>query len=173
MDQDTFQAANPILDEIAEIFDRLLESPDGSLLRDKLQELSEVVGGGYSVNLTCLVDVFDDKRETSLPLLTSGLSSSKGQQPYRTDGDSTPHRYIVDGEIQVVPHDRCPKCWNVWDFKLLNLRCGTCGAELGQNCKLLLDSDICPSCEEGKVTASQPKCSNCAYRVDLSIVTWG
>ena len=31
----------------------------------------------------------------------------------------------------------------------------------------------CPNCEEGKITASAPKCSNCGFEVDLSFVAWG
>ena len=26
-------------------------------------------------------------------------------------GDSTPQRYIVEGEMAIVPHDYCPTCW--------------------------------------------------------------
>lgn len=173
MDQDKFQAADPILDEIAEVFDRLLESPEGNELRVKLQELGSVCRDSYSVNLTLLVDVFDSERENALPLLSTGLSTMDGEEPYRTHGDSSPHRYVIDGNIQVVPHDRCPKCWSVWDFKFHNTRCGTCGAEMGRNCKLLIDSDICPNCEEGTITASVPKCSHCGFEVDPSCVVWG
>lgn len=173
MDQDKFQAADPILDELAEVFDRLLESPEGNELKGKLQRLSEVVRDSYSVNFTFLVDVFDSERENSLPLLSNGLSTLDGQEPFRTYADSSLHRYIIEGEIQIVPHDRCPKCWEVWDFKLQNPVCGSCGAEMGQNCKLLLDTDVCPNCEEGKISASDPKCSKCGFEVDLSFVTWG
>jgi len=125
------------------------------------------------VNFTLLVDVFDSERENSLPLLSNGLSTLDGQEPFRTYADSSLHRYIIDGAIQVVPHDRCPKCWEVWDFKLQNPECGSCDAEMGKNCKLLLDSDVCPRCEEGKITASQPECSKCGFEVDPSFVTWG
>ena len=173
MDQDKFQAADPILDEISEVFDRLLKSPGGNELKNKLQQLSDVFRGSYSVNFSFLVDVFDSERENSLPLLSNGLSSIDGQEPFRTYADSSPHRYIVDGEIQVVPHDRCPKCWNVWDFKLQNPECGSCGTEMGANCKLLLDSDVCPNCEEGKITASDPKCSKCGFEVNPAVVAWG
>ena len=173
MDQDKFQAADRILDEIAEVFDRMLKSPDGKELKSRLQDLSNAVRGSYSVNLTLLVDMFDSERENALPLLSTGLSTMDGEEPYRTHGDSSPHRYVIDGNIQVVPHDRCPKCWSVWDFKLQNPVCGSCGAAMGRNCKLLLDSDVCPNCEEGKISASVPKCSSCGFEVDPSFVVWG
>jgi len=173
LDQDKFQAADPILDEIAEVLDRLLESPEGNELKSQLQKLSDVCRGSYSVNFSFLVDVFDGERENSLPLLSNGLSAMDGQDPFRTYADSSPHRYIGDREIQVVPHDRCPKCWNVWDFKLQNPKSGSCGAEMGKSCKLLLDTDVCPNCEEGKITASDPKRPKCGFEVDPALVAWG
>jgi hypothetical protein len=38
---------------------------------------------------------------------------------------------------------------------------------------MLLDSDVCPFCEEGKVTARKPRCTNCGFQVDGSLVAWG
>jgi hypothetical protein len=119
------------------------------------------------------VDVFDAERSNALPLLNVGLSTSKGNAPHKTYGDSTPQKYVVEGEIQVVPHDRCPKCYGVWDFKLMHTSCSECGATLGQEVKLLLDTDLCPFCEEGAVTMSIPTCAMCGQRIDPDVVIWG
>ena len=116
MDRSTFESADPIVDEIAVTLDELLDSGASSAVRLALARLSEVVGSRYSVNLNVSVDVFDAERPTHF-LCLPGLSTSQGKSPYKTYGDSTPQKYVVDGEIQVVPHDRCPQLLWVWDFK--------------------------------------------------------
>ena len=173
MDRSTFESADPILDEMAAKLDELLDSDRFSALRLALARLSETVGPRYSVNLNVSVDVFDAERSNALPLLTLGLSTSKGETPYKIYGDSTPQKYVVDGEIQVVPHDRCPNCYGVWDFKLDHPSCSECGATMGQEVKLLLDTDVCPFCEKGKVSLTAPICDKCGHRIDPGIVVWG
>jgi hypothetical protein len=173
MDRSTFENANPILDEIADKLDEILDSDEFSAVRLALARLSETVGSHCSVNLTVCVDVFDAERSHALPLVNVGLSTSKGATPYKTFGDSNAQKYVVEGEIQVVPHDRCPICYGVWDFKLKHTTCSECGAVLGREVKLLLDNDVCPFCEEGEVSMSVPTCSNCAQRIDPGVVVWG
>jgi hypothetical protein len=123
MDRSTFESADLIVDEIADKLDELLDSDQFAAIRLLLVRLSEKVGPRYSVNLNVCVDVFDAERSHALPLLNAGLSTSKGATPYKTFGDSTSQKYVVDGEIQVVPHDRCPKCYGVWDFKYKRTSC--------------------------------------------------
>ena len=173
MDQERFEVADRQVEKIAEILDQMLVSPEFRNLRQAFAALGKDVGEGCSVSLTCLVEVFDETNGRTLPLLNTGLCASGGREPYRTWGDSSPQRYLVGGRIQVVPHDRCLRCWGPWDFKWQNRRCGRCGAELGRDCKVLLDSDTCPHCEQGRVTASEPKCPGCGFEVDLSAVAWG
>ena len=173
MDQSSFNSAEPILDEIAAIVDRLLDSDQLADLRLALARLSEVVGHRHSVNLTVGVDVFDADRCNALPLLTTGLSTSGGKPLHKIYGDSTPQKYIVDGEIQVVPHDRCPRCYGVWDFKFLHPSCAGCGVSLGREVKLLLDTDLCPFCEEGKVSMTILTCDKCGQQINPDWVTWG
>ena len=173
MDQSTFQDADPVIDEISELVDQSLTSDHLAELRKALVKLSEVLGSRYPVGLNVTLDVFDQEQERTMPLLNTGLSCSDAKEPYRTWGDSTLQRYIVDGQIQVVPHDRCPKCWDAWDFKLMHKNCPHCGAMLGENCKLLLDTDVCPHCENGKISMAKPKCDQCGFEVDPKLVTWG
>jgi hypothetical protein len=173
MDRSTFESADLIPDEMSTTLDELLDSHQFSALRLFLARLSETVGPRYSVNLTVCVDVFDEQKPHALPLLTTGLSTSKGEPPYKIYGDSTPQKYVIDGDVQVVPHDRCPQCYGLWDFKLIHPSCSGCSATLGREVKLLLDNDVCPFCEEGKVSVTVPVCDKCGQRIDPGIVVWG
>jgi len=173
MDRNTFETIDPIVDEIADVLNGLLKSAETEKLRSLLTRLNKAVGDRREVNLVITVDVFDPEKERCLPLLQTGMSGFGGDKPYQTWSDSTPGRYIVEGEMLVVPHDRCPKCWETWDFKFQTRSCPHCGAALGRDVKLLLDTDVCPHCEKGKVTVSRPTCTGCGYVVDLNDVVWG
>jgi hypothetical protein len=173
MDKSTFEIVDPLMDEIAESTEEVLDSPTLAQLSKLLVDLNTKIGSRYAVSLSVTVDVFDREKERCLPLLQTGLSGFDGDKPYHTTGDSTPQKYVADGEIQIVPHDRCPKCWGAWDFKFKNRSCRECGATLGKNVKVLLDTDICPQCERGKVSMTHPRCSDCGHEVDLNLVTWG
>ena len=173
MDKKTFETIDPIVDEISEVADELLESAAAEKLRGLLTQLNKTLGSRYLVGLHFNVTVFDTEKERTLPVLQAGLGGFDGDKPYPASGDSTPQRYIVDGEMLVLPHDRCPRCWEDWDFKLLHPECSHCGVELGKEVKILLDTDVCPYCEEGKVSISKPRCKKCGNEVDPSQVTWG
>ena len=71
MDQERFEAADRHVEEIAEILDRALMSPELESLREALVALGKAVGEGCSVSLTCLVEVFDDQKQRPLPLLNT------------------------------------------------------------------------------------------------------
>lgn len=173
MDRDTFEKVDPLLDKLAESTERLLNSSEISELRGLLTKLGKILGERYTASLSLTVDVFDRVRERSLPVLQTGLTGFDQDEPYRFTDDCSPQKYVVDGEMQVVPHDRCPKCWGVWDFKFDRRSCRECGATLGKDVKLLLDADVCPNCEEGKVSLNQPRCPDCGYEVDVNLVVWG
>jgi hypothetical protein len=150
MDRSTFESADPILEEMAATLDELPDSDRFSAIRLALARLSEAVGPRYTVNLNVCVDVFDAERSHALPLFNVGLSTSKGKPPYKTFGDSTPQKYVVNGEIQVVPHDHCPKCYGVWDYKLNHPSCSECGAAMGREVKLLSTPMSAPSVRRGR-----------------------
>ena len=173
MNPETFKRVEKEVDSLAEQIDSLLESSTFADIRDSLRRLSDAAGKSYSVSLECVVRVSDAEGERSLPVLTTGLSAYVDSEPFRTWGDSTPQRYIVDGEMLVVPHDRCPRCWERWDFKFEHRSCEHCDAGLGRDVKVLIDSDVCPRCERGQVTAVSPLCSECGFQIDPTIVTWG
>jgi ribosomal protein L37E len=173
MDPSTFETADKYTDEIAEVVERLFGSPETKDLRNLLTEMSKAMGNRYSVTLDVRVDVFDNQKERSLPMLSVGLSAMEGKEPFPVSGDSSIHRYVVEGEIQIVPHDHCPKCWGEWDFKFKFPTCDHCGASMGKEVKLLLDSDECPFCGEGTVTVANPVCNKCGFHVDPTTVAWG
>jgi hypothetical protein len=155
------------------MIDGVLDSSQFSRIQQALAQLSKAVGPQFSVNLNVCVEVFDPQRSHPLPVLQTGLSTSKGEAPYRTWSDSTPQKYLVEGEMVVVPDDRCPKCYGIWDFKFKNLSCRECHATLGMNLKILLDSDTCPYCGEERISLSSPVCNKCGFRVDPALVAWG
>jgi hypothetical protein len=145
-------------------------------LKEFLEEFQSVAADlpkSHIMGLRVLLDVWDSAEEKSLDLLNTGFSCPSGESHYRTSGDVERVRYVVDGEICVVPDDQCPHCWGEWIFKSQNPQCPDCGCELGNEVKLLLDSDQCPACENGTITRSNPVCDICGYRVDPTTVVWG
>ncbi len=173
MDQNEFEHLNHLSDMAYEKFEALYASGALSELEQELHKVSLTLADKFTVSLELHLTVYDAQREKSLSLLTTGLTSGRPGNPYRTSGDSTVHRYVVDGFIRVVPHDYCPHCWASWDFKLINRTCPDCGYSLGNQVKLLLDTDVCPHCELGQVTRMNPTCTHCSFTVDPDIVVWG
>jgi ribosomal protein S27AE len=173
MDKNTFELADPIVNEIDEAITELLASAETEKVRSLLSQLNKAIGNRYTVNLVMDVDIFDKEQDRCLPLLQTGLTGFDTDEPFQVSGDSTPHRYIVGGEMLTVPHDRCPRCWNIWDFKFKHQKCDHCGATMGKDVKLLLDTDECPYCGEGEVSMSRPTCNQCGYIVDVNQVVWG
>ncbi len=172
MTPEEFDASDPLLDSIAEQVGGWMESDASAELREALAQLSKQLNG-LSVSLDLTVGVFDPDRGNLLPLLQTGLSSSDGKPAYQTHADSTPMRYLANGEMTVVPHDRCPCCRAAWDFKELHSACPSCGVKLGEEVKLLIDSNVCPHCENGSVTPAEPKCDECGFAVNPAHVAWG
>jgi hypothetical protein len=171
MDQPTSAAIDPIVRQLADAIDPVLDGAAVAEARRLIEELSQTLGKSYSVSLKVTVEVFDGAK--TLPVLQTGLTSAKGRPAFRTHDDYSLERYLVNGEIRVVPQDRCPRCWATWDLKTESRSCGGCGLRMGVECRILIDSDVCPSCEKGRVTMASPVCDRCGYRVDLSLVAWG
>ena len=83
MDRSTFEAADPILDEIATKIDELLDSDQFAAVRALLARLSETVGPRYSVNLNVCVEVFDAERSQRLLCSPSGFRLPRASLPTR------------------------------------------------------------------------------------------
>ena len=108
---------------------RLRRSLNGyfHLLKQRLREMLVRFTGSLpselSANLSCSVTVCDSEREACLSFVNMGLGVSAAGEVFPTSGDSTAHRYVVNGQIEVVPNDVCPKCYGEWDFKFENPHC--------------------------------------------------
>lgn len=172
MKAETTKKLESFLDRLAEECEALLESDATAGLRQILQELS-AAAPEFAFDLLLTLQVGEESHRESLRLLTTGYSTAEGREPYVCYGDSTLTRYVVNGEICQVPHDQCPNCWSLWDVKMKHRTCSGCGLSLGREVKILLDSDVCPNCEEGKVTLQEPACTKCDFVVDGDVVTWG
>jgi ribosomal protein L37E len=168
-----FKAVKPLIEMAGEQLPRMLQSAEAEQLKLIMRKASAALPEGCEVFLNIELCVFDPERGESLPLATQGISAIGGKEPFLTSGDSTVHRYIVDGEICQVPHDRCPHCWGKWDFKLRHPECPRCSYAMGRQVKMLLDSNVCPHCEKGTVSMTSPTCEQCGFEVDLRMVTWG
>jgi hypothetical protein len=173
MDRELFEKIDPCLDDLADSIGKLLEGGQAAKLRELLTQLGQELGKEFSVGLNVVVEVFDLNEERTLPLIQTGIAAPHDREPYRTWGDSSPQRYIVEGNMVIVPDDRCPQCWETWDFKWITPSCSHCGATLGEGVKILLDDDICPYCEKGNISKASPTCDQCGHSVDPSIVVWG
>jgi len=172
---DTFNTISPYLEDMAMILEEMLQedTDNAKRLRYSLTEISKALGPDFPVDLNVIVQALSSPDLRALPLVQIGLTSNNGDTPSGHSADCTPQRYIVDGEIQVVPRDRCPKCWEDWMNKFEYPICEHCETRLGKDCKVLLDSDLCPFCEEGHVSMQNPVCDDCGYEVNLTMVTWG
>lgn len=173
MNRDDFEHLDPIADELDAKFDTWIESPEMGTLRRALEQAAALLPNYLSLEISLELRVFDSQKEKAVRLLTAGLACASGDASYRVSGDSTAARYIVDGELCQLPHDYCPLCWGEWDNKLGQPQCPECGARLGTNLKLLLDSDTCPHCEQGHVSWTRPVCDRCGFEVNLDFVSWG
>ena len=127
-------------------------------VRRALQEVTAKLPEGMSLTFNCELDIFDANREQAVRLVETGLTTSGRESPHRCHGVASGQRYWVNGEICELPHEYCPVCWGSWDFKDLHRRCPSCGVSLGKEVKIMLDSDVCPHCNEGKVTADELAC---------------
>jgi hypothetical protein len=57
--------------------------------------------------------------------------------------------------------------------KFENHTCEHCGTILSKDCKVLLDSNTCPHCEEGRASIGAPACDHSGYKVGLTMMSWG
>lgn len=173
MKEKTVDLLDALADKIHEKFMDLYEKGEFASFSKALEEIAKDLDERYSLSFGVQLSIFDSEREESIKFLDTAVDCIGGEHPYIASGESTLHKYVVDGEIKKVPHDYCPNCWSEWDFKIDNPECPGCGYVLGEDVKILLDTDVCPHCEDGKVTMSKPVCDNCGFKVSSDIVEWG
>jgi Zn-finger nucleic acid-binding protein len=173
MTESEFRTLDPLADALDEACARWFASPELAALKDALRKAVASLPPTYSVSIDVELRVFDNEREQALNLLTTGLNTDHEGEPYRISGDSSVHRYVAGGEICEVPHDRCPQCWGSWDYKHKRPSCPQCGVQMGSDVRLLLDSDVCPYCDRGRITSDNLTCGECGFTIDPRYVTWG
>ena len=172
MKQSEFRQLEPTVNKIQDIIDEMLNTGHFTQIKELLAEAIGELPDNYSLNLDIDFSVFDNQREKVIQLLQTGLTTSEGE-PYQHSADTSPLKYMVDGEMCIVPEEFCPHCWGEWQFKFKHTTCPECGYELGKQVKYLLDDDTCPCCQEGAVTIDRPVCDSCGYEVDPKRVVWG
>lgn len=173
MKESEFRKLDQLADTIFSELDKLDESGAWKEALQAIERTAADLPDNHSISLKFTLSVFDSDREKEMAVLSAGFACPSQGKPYDASGDSTIHRYVVGGDICQVPHDYWPKCWGIWDFKFKFEECPECGAILGEDVKLLLDTDVCPYCESGKVTMNDPVCTECGYEVDPRKIVWG
>jgi hypothetical protein len=172
MNQSEFRKLEPFVNSLQDIIDEMINTGHFSKIKELLTEAIGELPENYSLNLNIDFSVFDNQREKEIKLLQTGLTTSEGE-PYQHNADTSPLKYMVDGDMCMVPEEFCPHCWGQWQFKFKHPVCPECGYELGKQVKYLLDDDICPMCQEGTVKIDSPVCNCCGYEVDPKKVVWG
>jgi hypothetical protein len=86
----------------------LLESSEFEIIRSQLMELVKSLDKRYGITINCVMDVIDWEQERVLPLLNTGISTAESGKIFRTWNDASPQKYVINGEIHVVPQDYCP-----------------------------------------------------------------
>ena len=173
MKEDHFRSLEPLVELADHTITGIFKSQQLDKLKRLMQEVSAKLPPEDQVSLNIELSVFSPERQGSLPLVRGVLCAAEKVEPYLTHSDSTVHRYIVDGDVCQVPHDYCPHCWGEWDFKFMHPECEHCGYKLGKEVKVLLDSDMCPHCEKGKVSMESPGCGECGFIIEPDFVAWG
>ncbi len=173
MDVQTYDRTQELADLLLSELQRLHREKGLGKIEEKLKQISGSLPKGYSITLNFSVEVFDENREKSLKTGDAGLTCLEGDRPYLSTSESSPAKYIVDGELMKVPHDHCPNCWSRWSFKSRVKECRECGYRMGREIKLLLDTNVCPHCENSPISLHHPQCERCGYVADQSIVSWG
>ncbi|MCA9417304.1 MAG: hypothetical protein KC917_13575 [Candidatus Omnitrophica bacterium] len=173
MKEKEFAIADKLADAIFDELTKMDENGAWKEVHEAMKRASSALPDNYSLSLEVALNVTDSEREESVTMLVDGYATAGDHSVYRAGGGAAEVRYVVNGEICVVPDDHCPHCWGDWMFKSEHRECPECGYELGKEVKFLLDSDQCPHCGEGKITRSNPKCSECGYEVDPNEVVWG
>ena len=162
----------PIAEVINLKFEDFINTGEFTEINEMLREAVDELPESYSLNLNIELAVYDKDKQKDVKLLQMGLTTGGGE-PYQHLADTASQKYLVDGEMCIVPEEFCPNCWGDWMFKFKHNQCQNCGYELGKQVKYLLDDDVCPMCQTGTVTINNPICTDCRYQVEPEKVVWG
>ena len=168
-----YELLEPVAGIAAAKFEEFCAPENMKDLTEAIRKVLAALPSRYGVELEFSLLALDSKRETSVRLFTGGVSFPMDGEPYASRGDAAIQRYVVKGEVCVVPDDYCPHCWGDWVFKLRKRTCPKCAYSLGKEIKFLRDSDQCPYCARGTVTVKNPKCPECEFVAEPNMVVWG
>lgn len=173
MKEKDFDELELVTDSISELLKRKFEQGEFKEITTQLETLSRKLGEDRYLSFDFQIHLLDPNKENPLRVMSLAIGTSPDKEAFWGWGDSTPCRYVLEGKILKVPHDLCPGCWGEWGFKFQNHQCGSCGIELGKDVKVLLDTEVCPSCEKGKVTPQERTCDLCGFEVKPEFAYWG
>jgi hypothetical protein len=174
MDIEHVNQIEGLCDKVSDLIHKLDDEKQFDDLKSALGNASKHIDDGSVLTVSIRVTYDFPEKDIQIPYYDMGFTCPKNETPYLFEGSSTLATYVMaDGNVYRIPHDRCPSCWELWDFKLHNGECSNCGAKLGSEVKQMLDSDICPYCEKGKVTIRDPKCKECGQEIDPDKIVWG
>ncbi len=164
-----------LCDEMHELFHALDTQGRFASVKKKLKALQGHLPADASFAFAWEMRLMDNNnKKLSIPYYEMGITTdAEGGEPYHVEGVSTLATYILNGEPIKIPHDRCPNCWDFWDFKFLHPTCEHCGISLGKEVKQLLDDGLCPNCEQGKVGPNRLLCDKCGKEVPPDMIVWG
>jgi hypothetical protein len=173
MDAETFDRSNALTGQLIQEMGKLQQ--DGKLVgvEARIQELLRQLPDGCSITLNFSVEIHDANRDRHLKTGTTGVTFEKGHMPYLVDLGLSPTKYLVDGVMMKVPHDQCPNCWSRWPLKSRVKECPECNYRMGREVKLLVDTNVCPRCEEGAISLHEPQCGHCGFVAEKNLVVWG
>lgn len=173
MDVQTYDQTHALADILLDEIRNLLEQGKLPAFEARLRAAEGQLPEGCSLSVNLSVGVFDPSRDRVLKTGDAGLLFEKNHETHACNYAPTPAKYLVEGVMAKVPHDHCPHCWSRWNFKSRFKECPKCGYQMGKEIKLLVDSDVCPRCENSKISYAQPACSECGYVADQAEVVWG
>ena len=100
MEADKFSQIDPVLDDITEIIQDQFESEQ---LRQAIKTIGDIVGKGRTACFKVVVEIFDEKKECTIPYLAMGLISDANGEPYTSWDDAALQRYVTkDGIVRAV-----------------------------------------------------------------------
>ena len=171
MNPQVAEKVNALADKAHDFFEEVKKSDAFKALVTEMKNIGQDPSEFISLGLE--LKLFNTQKEGQLDIYSSGMQSNGEGEPSPYQGGETFEKFLLHGDIQVVPNGKCPQCYQAWDFKDMSPSCSNCAIELGPKLKYLIDSDHCPNCEGGTVTRSQPSCDKCDYVADPKRVTWG
>jgi hypothetical protein len=174
MDSNGFESVELAIDRIDAVVRGMIDrdSPEMRAIRDSIAELSRKLGSEQYASISLRLTISDRIQARVLPIDILTFTSDRGEEAYDATEECSPQQYRVQEVECVVPHDRCPRCWEGWTHKFQNTECPNCRLRLGTDCTVIVKDDQCPQCEDGIISTDTPVCGECGFALDPEYVEW-